>query len=255
MTRTVKLALLGCGDVAQRDYLPEMHRLAGRAELVAVCGRTPERVRQVADQYDIPARYDDYRTMLAESDAEAVINLTPIQTHTETTLAALAAGKHVYSEKPVATTLDDARRIRDEADRRGLTLVCAPSVLLFPQVRFARELVASGRIGTVHAALGRGYGGVPPWSGYPSDPSPFFARGAGPLADMGVYPLHAITGILGPVETGQRLRRPGAGQLHHRGRPVRRQARPDRGRGQLASHARLRRRTAGLGDRQQRRPG
>ena len=97
MTGMVKLALLGCGDVAQRDYLPEMHRLAGRAELVAVCGRTPERVRQVADQYDIPARYDDYSTMLAESDAEAVINLTPIQTHTETTLAALVAGKHVYS--------------------------------------------------------------------------------------------------------------------------------------------------------------
>jgi predicted dehydrogenase len=200
MTRTVKLALLGCGDVAQRDYLPEMHRLAGRAELVAVCGRTAERVRQVAEQYDIPAQYDDYRCMLAESDAEAVINLTPIQLHTETTLAALAAGKHVYSEKPIATTLDDAERIRNEADRRGLTLVCAPSVLLFPQVRFARELVSSGRIGNVHAALGRGYGGVPPWSGYPSDPSPFFAHGAGPLADMGVYPLHAITGILGPAK-------------------------------------------------------
>src|SRR5215217_3887224 len=200
MTQTVKLALLGCGDVAQRDYLPEIHRLAGRAELVAVCGRTSERVQHVAEQYDIPVRYDDYRSMLAASDAEAVINLTPIQLHTETTLAALEAGKHVYSEKPIATTLDDAVRIRDEADRRGLTLVCAPSILLFPQVRFARELVKSGRIGNVHAALGRGYGGVPPWSGYPSDPSPFFARGAGPLADMGVYPLHAITGILGPAK-------------------------------------------------------
>ena len=169
------MALLGCGDVAQRDYLPEMHRLAGRAEVVAVCGRTAQRVRQVAEQYAIPAQYDDYRSMLAESDAEAVINLTPIQLHTETTLAALEAGKHVYSEKPVATTLADAVRIRDEANRRDLTLVCAPSVLLYPQVRFARELVNSGRIGKVHAVLGRGYGGVPPWSGYPSDPSPFFA--------------------------------------------------------------------------------
>jgi predicted dehydrogenase len=196
----VELALLGCGDVAQRDYLPEMYRLAGRAELVAVCGRTAERVRQVAEQYDIPAQYGDYRSMLADSDAEAVINLTPIQLHAETTLAALESGKHVYSEKPIATTVDDAVRIRDEANRRGLTLVCAPSVLLFPQVRFASDLVKSGRIGKVHAALGRGYGGVPPWSGYPSDPSPFFARGGGPLADMGVYPLHAITGILGPVQ-------------------------------------------------------
>ena len=199
MAEMVKLALLGCGDVAQRDYLPEMHRLAGRAEVVAVCGRTQKRMRQVADRYQIEAWYDALDQMLAESDADAVINLTPIQAHTETTLAALRAGKHVYSEKPVATTLADARRIRDEASRRGLTLVCAPSVLLFPQVRFARELVTSGRMGTVHAALGRGYGGVPPWSGYPSDPSPFFARGGGPLADMGVYPLHAITGILGPA--------------------------------------------------------
>ncbi|MGH2614963.1 MAG: Gfo/Idh/MocA family protein [Thermomicrobiales bacterium] len=200
MARMVKLALLGCGDVAQRDYLPEMHRLAGRAEIVAVCGRTPERAREAAARYKIPGWYDDLDRMLAASDAGAVLNLTPIQIHAETTLAALAAGKHVYSEKPAATTLADARRIRDEAARRGLTLVCAPSVLLFPQVRFAWELVKSGAIGTVHAALGRGYGGVPPWSGYPSDPSSFFARGGGPLADMGVYPLHAITGMLGPAK-------------------------------------------------------
>lgn len=199
MANIVKLALLGCGDVAQRDYLPEMHRLASRAEFVSVCGRTSERARDVAARYGIPAWYDDYERMLAESDADAVINLTPIQAHTSTTLAALAAGKHVYSEKPVATSLDDARRIRGEAAKRGLTLVCAPSVLLFPQVQFAKKLVDDGAIGPVHAALGRGYGGVPPWGGYPSDPSPFFARGGGPLADMGVYPLHAITGILGPA--------------------------------------------------------
>ncbi len=200
MNDMVKLALLGCGDVAQRDYLPEMHRLKGRAEIVAVCGRGAGRARQVAEQYGIPAWYADLDQMLAETDADAVINLTPIQRHTETTLAALAAGKHVYSEKPVATSLADARRIRDEAARRELILVCAPSVLLFPQVRFARELVASGKIGAVYAALGRGYGGIPPWTGYPSDPSPFFARGGGPLADMGVYPLHAITGILGSAK-------------------------------------------------------
>ena len=200
MADVVQLALIGCGDVAQRDYLPEMHRLTGRAEIVAVCGRSPERARAVAASYEISVWYDDLNRMLAESGADAVINLTPIQAHTETTLAALRAGMHVYSEKPVATSLDDAVRIREEAARRGLTLVCAPSVLLYPQVRYAREVVASGQIGAVHAALGRGYGGVPPWSGYPSDPSPFFAKGGGPLADMGVYPLHAITGILGPAQ-------------------------------------------------------
>ena len=199
MSDTIKLALLGCGDVAQRDYLPESHRLAGRAEWVAVCGRSPERAQDVAARYGIPAWFDSCERMLAESEIDAVVNLTPIQAHTATTLAALRAGKHVYSEKPAATSLADAQLLRDEALQRHLVFVAAPSVMLFPQVRLAQELVQSGKIGRVHAALGRGYGGVPPWGGYPSDPSPFFARGGGPLADMGVYPLHAITGILGPV--------------------------------------------------------
>jgi predicted dehydrogenase len=196
----MKLAFLGCGDVAQRDYLPEMHRLAGRAEIVAVCGRTAQRAREVAARYEIPSWEDDCERMLAEVDADVVVNLTPIQAHVETTLAALRAGKHVYSEKPVASSLADALRIRDEATRRGLTMVCAPSLMLFPQVRLAKDLVERGEIGPVYAALGRGWSGVPPWRGYLSDPSQFFARGGGPLADMGVYPLHALTGILGPVQ-------------------------------------------------------
>lgn len=199
MVAKLNLALLGCGDVAQRDYLPELHRLAERVELIAVCGRSEARARDVAARYDVPAWYTDYERMLTESDADAIINLTPIQLHAETTLAALAAGKHVYSEKPVAGSLQDARRIRDEARRQNLTLVCAPSILLYPQVRYARDLLAGDAIGPVHAVVGQGHGGVPPWRGYLSDPTPFFAAGGGPLVDMGVYPLHAITGLLGPA--------------------------------------------------------
>lgn len=195
----LKLALLGCGDVAQRDYLPEFHRLADRAQLVAVCGRTAERAHAVAGQYQIPHVYTDYRQMLAESDADAVINLTPIQLHHETTMAALAAGKHVYSEKPVAGMVAQAQQIKAQAEQHRLKLVCAPCVLLFPQVRYARQLMEQGEIGAIYSARGYGHMGVPPWSGYQSDPSPFFAKGGGPAMDMGVYPLHTITGLLGPV--------------------------------------------------------
>lgn len=196
----LKLALLGAGDVAQRDYLPEFHRIADRAELVAVCARSAARAELVARKYGIAATFTDFRRMLAESDADAVVNLTPIQLHEETTLACLEAGKHVYSEKPAAGGVAAARRLRDAAARRGLALVCAPSVLLYPQVRLAAELLARDAIGPVHFARGLGYGGVPPWSGYPSDPTPFFAVGGGPLVDMGVYPLHALTGLLGPAK-------------------------------------------------------
>jgi predicted dehydrogenase len=196
MLSKVRLALLGCGDVAQRDYLPEFHRVADRAELVAVCGRTERRARSVAESYGVRAWYTDYARMLAETDVEAVVNLTPIQLHAETTIAALKAGKHVYTEKPVATTVADARRIRDEARRRGLRLVCAPCVMLFPQVRYVRSLLEAGVIGEVYSARGSGHGGVPPWSGFTSDPSPYFSKGGGPAMDMAVYPLHALTGLL-----------------------------------------------------------
>jgi predicted dehydrogenase len=101
----IKLAFIGVGDVAQRDYLPEFHRLGNRAEIVSVCGRSESRVRSVADQYGIAEWYTDYQTMLTRTEAEAVVNLTPIQLHFETTLAALQSGKHVYSEKPLAPKL------------------------------------------------------------------------------------------------------------------------------------------------------
>ncbi len=199
MTQRVKLGLLGCGDVAQRDYLPELHRIQDRVELVAVCGRSEARARTVAGQYGVDAWFTDYRLMLEQSEAQAILNLTPIQLHAETTLACLQAGKHVYSEKPAATTVAEAVCLREVAKDRGLVLVCAPSILLYPQILEARRLLAQQVIGSVHSAVGQAFGGVPPWNGYTSDPSQFFAKGAGPVADMGVYPLHVVTGLFGPV--------------------------------------------------------
>lgn len=204
MTKT-KLALIGPGDVALRDYLPEFHRIAERAEIVDVAGRTPERARATAERFG--ARWHtDYQRMLRETDAEAVLNLTPIQLHLEVTLAAIEAGKHVYTEKPVASTGADVRRIQAAAETHGRTVIAAPCVMRFPQVLHAKALLDAGEIGPVHLARGRGWGGVPPWGGYPSDPAPFFARGGGALRDMGVYPLHALTGLLGPVKQVMAMR-------------------------------------------------
>lgn len=195
----VKLAFIGCGDVAQRDYLPELHRLADRVELVAVCARTEGRVRAVAENYGFGAWYTNYGRMLAETEADAVVNLTPMQLHFETSLAALRAGKHIYTEKPVATSVQEAQQLQAEAIEKGRLMVCAPCVMLFPQVRHIQLLLAEGAIGSVHSASGAGHGGVPPWRGYTSDPSQFFIQGGGPAFDMGVYPLHALTGLLGPA--------------------------------------------------------
>ena len=198
MADRLRLAILGPGDVAQRDYLPEFHRVADRAEIVAVCGRTEARARTVAEQHGA-AWFTDEARMLEEADVDAVVNLTPIPVHFETTLTALRAGAHVYSEKPFAASVAEGRRLEQEAAERGLVIVAAPSVMLFPQVRLVQGMLAEGRIGMVHAARGVAMGAVPPWPGFGSDPTPYFSPGGGPLVDLGVYPLHAITGLLGPV--------------------------------------------------------
>jgi len=198
----IRLALLGAGDVAQRDYLPELHRLDDRVARVAICSLSPDRARDMAQQYHFEHWYadGDYGRMLYENEIDAVANLTPIQRHHDTNLGLLRAGKHVYSEKPLAGTAAEARQLQQVAGERGLTLVSAPCVMLWPQVKFAQDLLRQGEIGEVYSARAYGQGGVPPWSGYPSDPSPFFAHGGGPAMDMGVYPLHALTGLLGPVK-------------------------------------------------------
>lgn len=196
---TLRLAIVGVGDVAQRDYLPELGRLADRVELAVACSRGEERAREVAERFRIPRWTTSYQEAVSADDVDAVLNLTPFSLHVDVTLAALAAGKHVYSEKPLALTSAEARVVGEQAERSGCVVVAAPCVVLFPQVLRAHEIVESGELGGVFTARGHGQGGVPPWEGYLSDPSPYFARAGGPLVDMAVYPLHALTGLLGPV--------------------------------------------------------
>jgi predicted dehydrogenase len=198
MTERVRVAILGPGDVAHRDYLPEFHRIEDRAQIVAVCGRTERRARETADRYGA-AWFTDQATMLRDVEIDALINLTPIQAHAATTAIALDAGVHVYSEKPLAGSVAEGRDLQRRAAVHGLQLVAAPSVMLFPQVVLAQELIADGRIGEVHTLRGAVMGAVPPWPGFGSDPTPYFSPGGGPLVDLGVYPLHAITGLVGPA--------------------------------------------------------
>jgi len=198
MTDALRLGVIGVGDVAQRDYLPEIGRLEPEAVVVAVAGAGEQRVREVADRLGVDAHVG-YASLLGADDVDAVLNLTPAQLHEEVNAAAIGAGKHIYSEKPLAMTADAARALGERAAERDLVLAAAPSVLLYPQIRIAQEQLGLGKIGDPIAAFGAVFGGVPPWEGYASDPTPYFAHGVGPLVDIGVYPLHALTGLLGPV--------------------------------------------------------
>ena len=199
MTTPLRLGVVGTGDVAVRDYLPELGRLAGRGEVVAFASRDGERALAATAQFPGARAYAGYADLLRDPSVDAILNLTPIGMHAEVTLAALHAGKHVYSEKPLAGGVAEARTIRDAAAAQRRVLVCAPCVMLFPQVAHAAEVLASGVIGTPSSVRASAFGGAPPWEGYASDPSPFFSAEGGPLVDMAVYPLAAIAGLIGPV--------------------------------------------------------
>lgn len=197
-----KVGVVGCGDVAQQVYLPgisELHR-QGRLELVAVADPVDGRASNLADSYDVPLATTDHNELL-QSDVDLVVNLTPMQVHSQIILDSIAAGKHVYSEKPIATTLADADAIIQAAATAGLAVGVAPALLAHPDVQRALRWVHTGVIGKVCFARARaGHPGPDRLADFLTNPAWFYKAGGGPLFDLGIYPLHVITGALGSAQ-------------------------------------------------------
>jgi predicted dehydrogenase len=201
--RPLKLGVLGTGMIAtfHYGYLPGTRYIADKVEIAALCDPVVDRARAVAGEYGLDqgrvyARLED---MLELAELDVVLNLTPIPLHGATSRQALEAGKHVITEKPIATTLEDADALVETASARGLTFVCAPPNMLDPARRQAKRLVEEGAIGQVAFARVRSSHGGPAAGAWPADPTWFYQEGSGPLFDMGVYGIHDITGILGPA--------------------------------------------------------
>jgi len=196
--RTINVGVVGCGEVAQRVYLPEFHRLHGKATLVAVCDQVEERARAAQQRFGARTYYTDLDRFLRESNVEIVVNLTPHHAHAPVSMAALSAGRHVYTEKPLAQSVDDATQLIDTAQRHRVKLACAPIMLLLPTMQRWQQLLSHGTIG--RATFARAQLLAPAtWDGFSADQAWYFAAGSGPLMDGGVYALTALTGLLGPA--------------------------------------------------------
>ena len=154
----VRIGVLGAGDVAQHTYLPGIARLGreGHLELAAVCDAVEERGGRAASLHRIPQAFTNYDEMLERGGIDAVVNLTPMQLHAEMTLRAIAAGKHVYTEKPIATTLADADRVIAAASEAGRVLACAPALMTHPESQEIKGLIAGGAIGKTCYVRARG---------------------------------------------------------------------------------------------------
>jgi predicted dehydrogenase len=135
--------------------------------------------------------------LVASRELDVVLNLTPANAHAAVSSAALEAGKHVYTEKPLATSLADATALVAEAERRGVRIGCAPDTFLGGAYQAGRELVARGDIGLPLGATATMLLGGP--DGWHPNADDFFRAGAGPLLDIGPYYLAAIVSLLGPI--------------------------------------------------------
>ena len=203
--RRVGLGIIGCGDVALRTYGPGLAPLAGRATAVAVHDPDLARAERLADDLVAlglprPAIAPTLEALLATTDVNGVLNLSPAPFHHEINVASLQAGKHVFSEKPLAGTLADARAAIALARERGLTLLCAPAVMASNRFRWLKAKLDSGWLGRPTLAVGQ-YANMGPagWRDYKGDPAVFYGPSVGPALDTGVYILHAIIGLFGPA--------------------------------------------------------
>ncbi len=139
--------------------------------------------------------YPSLEAVLADPTVDAVVNLTSHGIHAEVTAAALEAGKHVHSEKPMASNYAEARGLVELAAAKGVRLSCSPITFMGDAQEAAWSLVASGAIGNVRVVYAEvNWGRIETW--HPR-PEPFY--GIGPMADVGVYPLTFLTAIFGPA--------------------------------------------------------
>ncbi len=194
----VKVAVVGCGMIAEQSYLPGIVQME-KAKLVAVCDIVEERAELLQEKFGVLRYYTDLDTMLAEEEFDLLVNLTIIPMHYPLNLKALQAGKHVYSEKTFALTTEEATELVETAKAKGVKLGAAAATMLSPVNQMVRRLVEGGAIGKVTFAKVVSSHGGPAAETWPADPTWFYKKGAGPLPDMGVYGLHSITGILGPA--------------------------------------------------------
>jgi predicted dehydrogenase len=192
----VRLGVVGCGNVLGA-YAALAARLAheGQVSLAAACGR--EGQRAFAERLRFARFTTDDRDVLEADDVDLVLVLTPPATHAPLARRALAAGKHVLIEKPLALTTDDAAALVAQARRGRTHLLCAPFTPLSPTFAALAGRLRDGQIGRVVSARGRyGWAG-PDWHDW------FYKAGGGALVDLGVYPITTLTALLGPVRRVQ----------------------------------------------------
>jgi predicted dehydrogenase len=192
--KPLKVGIIGCGAIIAQ-YLASFRKLE-QIDLVAVADLDPARAQAVADDYE-GVRALSVEELLAADDVELVLNLTIPAAHAEVALKAIAAGKSVYGEKPLAATTAEARQVLDAAREAGVAVGCAPDTVLGTGIQTARKAIDDGLIGPPISASATMV--TPGHERWHPNPDFYYQPGGGPLLDMGPYYVTALVTLLGPV--------------------------------------------------------
>jgi predicted dehydrogenase len=193
----VRVAIVGCGNVA--DRYAEAITAAPLLTLAGATDLEPQRAERLVHAYGGGRAFGTLDELLDDESIDTVVNLTVAKAHVAVSRAALEAGKHVHSEKPLALTHADARELVELAARHRVRLSAAPTTLLGEAQQTAWKLVRDGALGPVRVAYAEAnWGLLESWH-----PDPRGLYEVGPLADVGVYPLMILTALFGPVRRVQ----------------------------------------------------
>jgi predicted dehydrogenase len=189
--RVLRVGILGAGAWARGAHLPG-YRRDPRCAVVAIADTEIDRARQAAHEFDIPDAVADARELLRRDDIDLIDVCTPSHTHFELAWSALEAGKHVLCEKPVAYDYRDTQRARDLARQKGLKTKVGLTFRYSPAIRYMRELVAEGFIGTPF--IFNGYEQNSQWLD-PMNP----LRQVDPDADQSILQVSSLEGYGAPI--------------------------------------------------------
>lgn len=190
----VKTGIIGCGNISD-IYFINLKRFQN-IELTACADLILERAKEKAEQYGIK-KGCSVKELLADMDIQIIVNLTIPKVHTEVNMKALDAGKNIYSEKPLALTRKEAKKVIDLAKKKKLLVGSAPDTFMGAGIQTCRKLIDEGKIGEpIGVTAFMMCHGHESWH---LSPEFYYEKGGGPMFDMGPYYLTAMVNLLGPV--------------------------------------------------------
>jgi predicted dehydrogenase len=189
----VGIGFIGCGNISEA-YLKAATKFP-ILDIRGVADLKPDAAQARASQFGLKAHSVD--ALLRDPAVEIIVNLTIPAAHVEVGLMAIAAGKHVHSEKPLGLTTAHARTLLEAADKRGLRVGCAPDTFLGGAHQTCRKLVDEGAIG--RPVAGTATFMCPGHERWHPNPAFYYAEGGGPMLDMGPYYITALVNLIGPV--------------------------------------------------------